>query len=167
MPKWKPNPMSETLPTSKVHSILVRLLHQRQGLIVFLWLNWLINPSYWKQLSGQNVICILRDNTNVFILLAYWVNRAELQCKVQMERWDVSVLDINTICANHGQKCLQLLCMHVLSGCDTTSYPYGNGNVTALNTMVSRIYQCVAIIGDIDTTHTELMKTARPSFVSL
>ena len=57
--------------------------------------------------------------------------------------------------------------MHVLSGCDTTSYPYGKENVTALNTMVSRIYQCVAIIGDIDTTHTELMKTARPSFVSL
>ena len=101
----------------------------------------------------------------MFVLLAYWVNRAELQCKVQMECWDGSVLDINAICADLGQKWLQLLCNHVLSGCDTTSYPYGNGNVTALNTMVFRIYQCVAIIGDIDTTHTELMKTAMPSFV--
>ena len=29
------------------------------------------------------------------------------------------------------------------------------GNVTAMNTMVSGIYQCLAIIGNIDTTHTE------------
>ena len=69
-----------------------------------------------------------------------------------------SVLDINAICADLGKKCLQFLCMHALSGCDATSYPYGKGNVTALNTMVSRIYQCLAIIGDTDTTHTELIK---------
>ena len=101
--------------------------------------------------SSQNVICILRDDTDVFVLLAYWVNRADLQCKVEMERCDGSVLDINAICADHGQKYLQLLRMHALSGCDTTSYPDGKGNVIALNTMVSGIYQCLAIIGDIDT----------------
>ena len=55
--------------------------------------------------SGQNVICILRDDTDVFVLLAYWVNRADLQCKVQVERWDGSVLDINAICTDLGQKC--------------------------------------------------------------
>ena len=99
--------------------------------------------------SGQNVICILRYATDMFVLLAYWVNQAALQCKVQMECCDGSVLDINAICADHGQKCLQLLCMHALI--DTTSYPYCKGNVTALNTMVSGIYQCLAIIGDIDT----------------
>ena len=107
--------------------------------------------------SGQNVIGILRDDTDVFVLLAYWVNWAGLHCKVQAEHWAGSVFGINVICADLGQKCLQLLCMHALSGCDTISYPYGKGNVTALNTMVSRIYQCLAIIGDIDTTHTELM----------
>ena len=57
--------------------------------------------------------------------------------------------------------------MHALSGCDTTSYTYGKGNVTALNSMVLRIYQCLAIIGDIDTTHTKLMNAAMPYFVSL
>ena len=41
------------------------------------------------------------------------------------------------------------------------------GNVTALNNMVSGTYQCLAIIGDIDTTHTELMNAAMPFFVSL
>ena len=84
-----------------------------------------------------------------------------------MERWDGSVFDINAICTDLGQKCLQLLSMHVLNGCDTISYPYGKENLTALITMVSEIYQCLAIIGDIDSTHTELMNAAMPSFVSL
>ena len=59
--------------------------------------------------SGQNVIYILRDDTDVFVLLAYWANRAALQCKVKIERWDGSVLDINAICTDLGQKGLQLL----------------------------------------------------------
>ena len=84
-----------------------------------------------------------------------------------MERWDGSVLGINAICADHGQKCLQLLCVHALSDFNTTSYPYNIGNVSALNTVVSGIYQCLAIIGDIDTTHTDLMIAAMPSFVLL
>ena len=57
--------------------------------------------------------------------------------------------------------------MHALSGCDTSSYPYGKENVTALNSMVSGIYQCLAIIGDNDTAHTELMNAAMPFFDSL
>ena len=84
-----------------------------------------------------------------------------------MERWDGSVFDINAICTDLGQKCLQLLSMHALSGCDTTSYPYGKGNLTALNTMLSGINQCLAIIDDIDSTHKELMNAAMPSFASL
>ena len=49
---------------------------------------------------GKNVI-------SVFVLLVYWVYRAK------MERWDGTVL---------GPQCLQLLGMHALSGCNTTSY---------------------------------------------
>ena len=35
--------------------------------------------------SGQSVIRILSDETDVFILLAYLVNRTDLQCKIQMQ----------------------------------------------------------------------------------
>ena len=62
--------------------------------------------------SGQRVIHVLSD-TNVFALLLYWVSEANLQCNVQ----------INAACADLGQKCLQLLGMHALRGCDKTSYP--------------------------------------------
>ena len=57
--------------------------------------------------------------------------------------------------------------MCALSGCDTTSYTYDKGNVTALNTIVSGNYQCLAIIGDNATSRSELMNAAMLSVVSL
>ena len=62
---------------------------------------------------------------------------------------------------------VRILSMHALSGCDTTSYPYDKGSVTALNTMVSGIHHCLAVIDEIDITHTELMNAVMPTFVSL
>ena len=73
--------------------------------------------------------CILIDDTNMFVLLLYWV---DMQCKVLMERWDGSVLDTNATCPDFDQKCLQLPGMLTLSHSDTTSYPYGKENTTAL-----------------------------------
>ena len=71
----------------------------------------------------ENVIQVVSNDTDVFILLVHWVYKASILSKVQMERWDGMILDINATCANLGPKCLQLLGMHALSGCDTTSYP--------------------------------------------
>ena len=48
------------------------------------------------------------DDTYVFVLIVYWANLAEIQCKVQIELWDESVLDINATSADLGQKYLQL-----------------------------------------------------------
>ena len=50
-----------------------------------------------------------------------------------MECLDGPVLDTNATCPDFGQKCLRLPGMLTLSHYDTTSYPYGKGNVTALN----------------------------------
>ena len=73
---------------------------------------------------GKDVTRVLSDDTDVFVLLVYWVNREEMTSKVQMERWDGTVLDITATCADLGPQRLQLLGMHAISGCDTTSYPY-------------------------------------------
>ena len=45
------------------------------------------------------------------------------------------LLDTNVTCPDFGQKCLQLHVpgMLTLSHCDTTFYPYGKENATALN----------------------------------
>ena len=65
---------------------------------------------------SKNVIHVLSDDTDVLVLLIYWVGlfREKLKCKVQMERWDGTVLDNNATCADLGPKCLQLLGMHAL-----------------------------------------------------
>ena len=52
--------------------------------------------------------CTLSVDTDVIILLLYWVNQADMQCKVQMERWDGQVLDSNATYSEFGQICLQL-----------------------------------------------------------
>ena len=57
--------------------------------------------------------------------------------------------------------------MHALSGCDTTSYPCGKGKVTALNTMITGDYPGLATVGDIGTTHPELMNAAMLFFIAL
>ena len=50
--------------------------------------------------------------------------------------------------------------VYALSGCDTTSYPYDEGNFTALNTMVTESYQGLATRGGVGTTHTEFVNAA-------
>lgn len=80
-----------------------------------------------------------------------------------MERWDGSVLDVNATCAELGAKCLQLLGMHALSGCDATSYPYGKGKISALNTLISGDFPGLAhVFGEVGTTEMDLMDAATP-----
>ncbi len=45
--------------------------------------------------SGKAVIRVLSDDTDVFVLLVYWVWRTQIQARVQMERWDHTILDVN------------------------------------------------------------------------
>ena len=113
------------------------------------------------------MISLLSDDTDVFVLLLYRANRADTQCKVLMEHWDGSVLDTKVTCPDFVQKCLQLPCMPTLSLCDTTSYPCDKGNATALHIMISENYLGVTALGDVGTTHKELMNAVMPFFVAL
>ena len=48
--------------------------------------------------------------------------------KIQMEKWNGDVLDINETVQRLGpRKCSQRLGIHALSGCDTVSCPFGKG----------------------------------------
>ena len=70
------------------------------------------------------VIRILGDDSDIFVLLVYWTWRYDLQVRVavQMETCDGVVLDINATCANLWDTvCSQLPGAHALSGCDTVS----------------------------------------------
>ena len=56
--------------------------------------------------NGKSVIRILTDDTDVFVLLVYWVWKMQLHSAVQMERWNGVVIDINATCLLLGSKCL-------------------------------------------------------------
>ena len=77
---------------------------------------------------------VLCDDTDLFVLLVLWMWRNQLvdKCQMQMERWDGAVLDINQTCTKLSSKCLQLLGMHALTGCDTTSFSFNKGKISAL-----------------------------------
>ena len=57
----------------------------------------------------------------------------QLHSAVQMEHWNGVVIDITVTCLLLDSKCLQLPGMHVISGCDTVSYPFNKGKISALN----------------------------------
>ena len=116
----------------------------------------------WSECDPHTYLVMTQLCLSYFKSLLYWVNQADMQCKVQME----CVLDINVTCPDFGQKCMQLPGMLTLSHCDTTSYSYGKGNATALN-MISGNYLGVNTLSGVGTTHTELMNASMPFFVAL
>ena len=62
----------------------------------------------------KNIIKVLSDNIGVLALPVYLCHDKALQCKLQMESWDSTALDINAICVElkvkvkQSTKCLQL-----------------------------------------------------------
>ena len=85
--------------------------------------------------EGNNVVRVFCDDTDVFVLLVFWMWRNQLvdTCQMQIERWDGTLPDINQTCIKLGSKCLQLMGMHALTGYDTTSFPFNKGKVSALS----------------------------------
>ncbi|KAK3098071.1 hypothetical protein FSP39_015885 [Pinctada imbricata] len=115
--------------------------------------------------KGHKVVRVLSNDTDVFVLLVYWVHLSQLTCKVQMERWDGTIFDIGATCKSLGSKCLQLLGMHALSGCDTTSFPFGKGKITALKTMLNGTFPGLQeVLGETKSTN-EGVEAAATTYV--
>ena len=86
-----------------------------------------------------------------------------------MEKWDGVVLDINATCANLGDTvCSQLLGAHVLSGCDTVSYPFGKGKASVLKTLKAGNFPGLFdVLGEESVTHVDLMAVGQHFFAAL
>ena len=59
-------------------------------------------------ISGKNTIKVLSDGIGVMVLPAYLCHDKALQCKLQMQSWDSTVLDINATGVELSTKVLQL-----------------------------------------------------------
>ena len=81
---------------------------------------------------------------------------------------DGAVLNINQTCAKLGSKCLQLLGMHALTGCDTTSFPYNKGKVSALSVLEARyLPDLFHVLGEEDAMQWGLLEVGLSFFCAL
>lgn len=118
--------------------------------------------------DGAQTIRILSDDTDVFVLLVYWTSRMQIVAKIQMEKWNGDVLDVNKTVKHLGpRKCSQLLGAHALSGCDTVSYPFGKGKQSALKLLEIDIPGLDQVLGEPGATHAQLKATAHTFFLLL
>ena len=85
-----------------------------------------------------------------------------------MEKWDGTVLHINNIVAALGDTSLQLPGMHAVTGCDTVSYPFNKGKLTAVIKLREGIFlELYSVVGEETATLEDLLKTGQTFFAAL
>ena len=87
--------------------------------------------------GGAEMVGIVCDDTDVFVLLVYWTWRKTIRKNIEMEKWDGMVLDIRATVGKLGDTCGQLPGMHALSVCATIRYPCDKGKKSALKILVN------------------------------
>ena len=81
-------------------------------------------------------IQILADDTDIFVLLLFFYWKYRPSAHVTMKKYNGQIIDIKATALKLGDKCLDLLAAHALSSCDTVSYPFGKGKMTAINLLL-------------------------------
>ena len=110
----------------------LRTTHEEADVII---VQQIVNLSQ----HGCRSIKVICDDTDVFVLLMYFNNEKCLSCIATMERPIAggSVIDIGASAAQHKEIVKHLPAAHALTGCDTVSYIYGIGKVSALKVLKS------------------------------
>ena len=118
--------------------------------------------------DGKKVIRILSDDTDGFAILIFWVRKLSIKALVQMEKWDGTVLYINNIVAALGDTSLQLLGMHAVTGCDTVSYPFNKGKLTALSKLREGNFpELYSVVGEETAMLEDLLRRGQTFFAAL
>ncbi|KAG0722875.1 hypothetical protein GWK47_043722 [Chionoecetes opilio] len=92
----------------------------------------------------------------------------QVSAKIEMEKWNGDVMDINETVRRLGlRKCSQLICVYALSGCDTVSYPFGKGKLSALKLPKIDMPGLDQVLGQPSVTHAQLQDTTCTFFLPL
>ena len=89
--------------------------------------------------SSAETVRIVSNSTNMFVLLVYWTWWKTIRNNSKMEKRDARCLTYaqQWACCMLGEKCGQPPGMHALSGCDTVSYRFCKGMVSALKVLMN------------------------------
>ena len=106
---------------------------------------------------GGHQIQIVSDDTDVFVLFLY--GKLRPLAAITMKRFDGKTIDINTTVMALGDKCIQLLPMHAITGCDSVSYPFGKGKVSSLKVILDSGDLAIEVFGETNATISDVMCT--------
>ena len=86
-----------------------------------------------------------------------------------MEKWNGVLLDINATCASLGEAlCSQLLGAHALSGCDTVSFLFGKGKISALKILSAGNFPGLFdVLCEKSATQADLLEVGKQFFTAL
>ena len=113
-------------------------------------------------MNGKNTVPsvrVINDDTDIFVLLIFWMWRLHITACVQLDQWCGDILSINEsssfLCAiSH-----QLLGMPALSGCDNVSYQFGHGKAMALKVKYADYSGLYTVFGEQSGNHQQLLET--------
>src|SRR6266516_3484289 len=77
------------------------------------------------------------------------------------------VIHINASVEKLGEKCNALLPMHALTGCDSNSYPFGEGKVSALSLLRKHGLQFLQCFGELNSITDEVTGAGHQLFCLL
>ena len=118
--------------------------------------------------NGKNIVRVISDDTDIFVLLIFWERRLQMTARVQLDRWCGAIITIHESSSLIGAKSLQLFGMHALSGCDNVSYPFGHCKTTALKVLKSADHSGLnTLFGEQSANHQQLLETGRKQVYSL
>lgn len=120
-------------------------------------------------MKGKKKIRVVSTDTDIFVMLLYFFWKHKQKCedvKIMMQKGD-KLLDINASAIKLGEKCEQLISLHAITGCDTASYPFGKGKVSALKLLQRNNDLHLEIIGNQNSSDTEVYETGRSFFNKL
>ena len=111
--------------------------------------------------KGIKHIQITTDGTDIFVLPVYFLHKYSLKADIVMKKNNGRFIDINSSVKSLGTKCLDLLALHAVSGCDSVSFPYGKGKVTSLNVLMQSKKLFFNATGDIDSNRNDIFRQGK------
>ena len=121
--------------------------------------------------GGAKNIQITADDTDIFVLYSvfvayfYWLHKLDIQ--LFMKKNDGKYIDIRKTAMALAEKCLELPSLHALTGCDSVSYPFKKGKVTAVHVLMKNSNLQLNKIGDTETPKQVMLNTGKAFFVKL
>ncbi len=130
--------------------------HEEADCIIISYVMSLVRQKYQH-------IQVVSDDTDVFVLLVFFCWKWQCTAQLTMKKSDGRIIDINASAIQLGPKSAQLLATHALTGCDTVSYLFGKGKLSAVAIMM-KIDVGLELIGE-RTSHMDEITTAGHRFI--